>query len=56
MNLENRVSKLEQKVAPTGKTYTVWAADDETNEQAIARAGIDAKPEDMVICISFVDP
>jgi hypothetical protein len=56
MNLETRLSKLEQKLAPTGKTYTVFAEDDETSEQAIARAGIDATPEDMVICISFVDP
>lgn len=56
MNLENRVSKLEQKLAPAGKTYTVYAEDGETVDQATTRAGIDARPEDLVICISYVSP
>jgi len=56
MNLETRLSKLEQKQAPTGRVYTVFTEDGETSEQATSRAGIDAQPDDMVICIKFVDP
>jgi hypothetical protein len=51
MNLESRLSKLEQQHSPAACGYVIHKDADETNDQAIAAAGIQPSEQDLVIVL-----
>jgi hypothetical protein len=50
MNLESRLSKLEHRHSPA-RGYVIQKGQNETNDQAIAAAGIQPSEQDLVILL-----
>ena len=54
-SLKSRLTRLEADRAPPGRMVVVPKADDETNNDALALAGAETFPSDLVVFIRHFD-